>query len=145
MSDAGDESILAVTFLHGFAVRNLAKGDHGVEGNKGLGRKVVEPAVEPLAGEEGLTEDQCAHFGVIVECEVTNGVGVWASAVGESGDRGAEVALMRIEEAGQDLAILETGIHALSVKGHHGVDRVAQQQNLVGIVVLVQLPKISCR
>lgn len=99
----------------------------------------MKPAVKPITSQECLAKNQSAHLGIVVEGKVADGVSIGASAGGECGDGCTEVALVFVDEGREDLDVLETGVHALSVEGDHCMNSIAKQQHLVLVIVLAHL------
>ena len=99
--------------------------------------------------------DGGAHFGVVAQGEVVDGVGVGGAVGGVGGEGGGEgggaglggmvvvvgigiwdgIDAVGIEHGEEDADVFEPGVHALAVKRNHSVGGVAEDDDAGGEVV----------
>ena len=64
-----------------------------------------------------------------------SGDGVWVPPAGVLGQRLGQVVVDLVQQLVEHKHVLEAGVHALTVKGHHGVRGVAHDQDAAAKVV----------
>ena len=136
---AGHNRILALAGGPGLGIRRVGEGHLRVQRHPAPGKLGRYLRFDLLLKQKARVGHAVAHLHEVVDGQVGHGIVVGLALGLKFGKNGTpSVIAVLVQQLVEHGAVLKPRVHALAVKGHDGVGRVAEQQHVVAV-----LPRVA--